>query len=937
MNQPSGGLSTRVGRRVLAMFAASALLPVAISIGVFYGWIKTALVESREAQLAQAVQSYTSSLLERLMTAEASLHDIEHLGNEASNHRWFRTVALIEGSAPARMLIGAASILPSLDPAPDAIAHLDAGRATIAVHADNAGLLSVWMLRRSHNGSAMLIAEVRSESLWGEADDLPSLTSACVIDNSRRALYCSAPDDMHRIAEIHPKVGHAPFGRGAWSDGEVRYRTSYREVFLPSHFRAPSWLVVVSQPESRALATAETVGRIFVPAIALGLLIALFLGSAHVRRTLGPLAALRSATRRLAAREFDARVQPAGNDEFTELGHAFNDMSAQLGHQFDAMRALAEIDGVILSKLSIERIAEHVVQRIAELVPADRCQLMIAESARARRFALYASGIDAAGAAATVVLDAPLIERLLENRDGVRKSGRQCQIHTSAGVPLLAPDSVAFVLPVVIDEALAALIVVTHPEGAAPNADHIELLKRLADRIAVAIEAARRDAELQRNANFDSLTQLPNRRLFMTELPREIARAQHENTQLTMLFVDLDGFSSINDTFGHAVGDELLVQAAQRLRASVRKWDMVARLGGDEFVATLLELPDARQAARIAEHCVDALSKPFELSTGTAFVSASIGIAMFPADGANADTLLQHADMAMYRAKANGRAGYAFFEADMDREAQGRMTMNVDLRRAIERREFVLHYQPQLDVRTQRLGVEALIRWNHPTRGLLKPSEFIGIAEETGLIEAIGQWIIERASRQFVAWRRQGLLLEHISVNVSPRQFRQRDFAELVTRLVQATRIDPRELHLEITESVLLEGPDTLQPTLAALQSLGTPLELDDFGTGYSSLAYLQRLPVSTIKLDRSFVIDIEASQNSRALVRAAVEMVHALGKQIVVEGVETPGQAALLREWGCDAIQGYLLSQPLPAEAFATFVRARQSTATMHAATFVE
>lgn len=904
------------------MFIACALLPVAISIGVFYGWVNGALIEARESQLAQTAQSYSSALLERLALAEQALLSLNIDNAGTQSHPWFRTIAIREGDATARILHGASTQLPAAPDSPVVTAHLEAGNSTVVLQSGDQGNVAVWMMRRIAPGDRAVLAELMPVLLWGEAEDLPGLASACVFGSTRQALYCSAPALRAQAALIQPPQGHAPLGRASWTDGTERYRTSYREVFLPSHFRAQSWLVVVSQPESRALATAQAVARIFIPAIALGLLIALFLGVTHVRLTLGPLVALKAATRRLAAREFEARVPAAGNDEFTDLGHAFNDMSAQLGQQFDAMRVLAEIDGVILTKLNVTQIARLAVERIAQLVPAERCHLLVDESAGDARFTIFTSGIEGSGG--SVALEAAICAQLLQARSGTHKEESQCRILTTDGAPLLSAQSQAFVLPIVLDEALAGLIVITQRDGAPLSADQIELLQRVGDRMAVAIGAARRDAELQRNANFDSLTQLPNRRAFMAELPREIERAAIDGTRLAVLFVDLDGFSNINDTFGHAVGDELLAKAAARLRQSVRKWDVVARLGGDEFAATLLELRDQREAATIAQHCVEVLSKPFELSTGTAFVGASIGIAMFPGDGANADALLQHADMAMYRAKDNGRAGYAFFEAEMDREAQSRMSMNVDLRRALERREFVLHYQPQRDLASGRLvGVEALVRWNHPTRGLLMPSEFIGVAEETGVIEGIGQWIIERASRQLVAWRKLGLPIEHVSVNVSPRQFRQRDFAALIERLVKSTRIDPHRLRLEITESVLLEGPETLTPTLNALQALGTPLELDDFGTGYSSLAYLQHLPVSTIKLDRSFVADIERNGGSRALVRAAIEMVHALGKKIVVEGVETPAQAAMLHEWGCDAIQGYLLSRPLSAEAYAELVLA--------------
>jgi predicted signal transduction protein with EAL and GGDEF domain len=366
------------------------------------------------------------------------------------------------------------------------------------------------------------------------------------------------------------------------------------------------------------------------------------------------------------------------------------------------------------------------------------------------------------------------------------------------------------------------------------------------------------------------------------------------------------------------------VHAAERLRRCLRKADLVARLGGDEFTVVCPDLAEAGDAGVVARHLIETLSQPYDIGHGETFVAASIGIAAYPADGAAAPELLRHADMAMYRAKQKGRGNHVFFEEEMNREAQQRRTLDGELRRALESDQFVLYYQPQLELASNRIvGAEALLRWRHPTRGLIAPGPFIGFAEETGLIERIGAWVLADACTRFASWRADGLVIGHVSVNVSPRQFRNRDFAQAVARVVQETGLDPHALRLEITESVLVDGSAAAEATLAQLAMLGTPLELDDFGTGYSSLAYLQRLPVDTIKLDRSFITGIATSDNARAIARAAISMVHALKKKIVAEGVETQEQLALLRQWGCDAIQGYLFSEPLPAEDFVEFVRA--------------
>jgi EAL domain-containing protein (putative c-di-GMP-specific phosphodiesterase class I) len=328
----------------------------------------------------------------------------------------------------------------------------------------------------------------------------------------------------------------------------------------------------------------------------------------------------------------------------------------------------------------------------------------------------------------------------------------------------------------------------------------------------------------------------------------------------------------------------------------------------------------------VARNAIETLSKPYVLRDAEAFVSASIGIALYPSDGSEAEELLRHADLAMYKAKQSGRRQYAFFEASMNEAVRRRAELATELRQALEKDEFELHYQPQLDVRSGRfVGAEALIRWRHPAHGLVLPSDFVAFAEASGLIEEIGRWALFAASAQFVAWREQGLELEHLSVNVSPRQLQKPGFAQVVGEMLRRAGMPPGALCMELTESAVLDKTAAATANLAALAALGVKLELDDFGTGYSSLAYLQRLPVAAVKLDSAFTRTIHSNPSTQAVVKAAIDMVHALGKTVVAEGVEHEGQTDVLVRMGCDRMQGYLLSGPLAAAAFSRFVRTRR------------
>jgi diguanylate cyclase (GGDEF)-like protein len=677
----------------------------------------------------------------------------------------------------------------------------------------------------------------------------------------------------------------------------------------------------MSQPEEHALAPTRAVARLVLPVVLLGLLIAAFLGLIQVRRTMDPLQRLTDATKRIAQREFDARLPADRDDEFGALAHAFNSMSERLGRQFHALGALAQIDSVILSKVDIDRIVAIALARMKGVVRADWRVVLLADAAGDPAFHVHApeGPADWNGAAET-----------LASADLARLAGAaRGEVFAAEGapqwlVPLFAAGArSAFVLPITLDTRLAGAIVLGHRDVVAPDDDELRLVQDLGDRVAVALATAARDRELYRRAHYDPLTKLPNRTYFLDELARELARAERQSKKLAVLFVDLDGFSTVNDSLGHAAGDELLVRAGERLRACVRKADLIARLGGDEFTAVLPDMRETSDAATVAQHLIAALSQPYDIGHGDTFVAASIGIAMYPADGTTAQELLRHADMAMYRAKERGRGTFAFFEDAMHREAQRRLALDRELRQALENQEFLLYYQPQLDLRTNRIvGAEALLRWQHPTRGIVAPGPFISFAEETGLIEHIGEWALNAACEQFMLWKRAGVPIDHVSVNVSPRQFRRKDFVDSVARAMTAAGLEPGMLHLEITESVLVDDSGAANATLERLIELGTRLELDDFGTGYSSLAYLQRLPVSTIKLDRSFIKGIPASDNAQAIVRAAIAMVHALKKEVVAEGVETGEQLALLCAWGCDAIQGFHLSKPVPPDDFVALLQ---------------
>lgn len=422
-------------------------------------------------------------------------------------------------------------------------------------------------------------------------------------------------------------------------------------------------------------------------------------------------------------------------------------------------------------------------------------------------------------------------------------------------------------------------------------------------------------------ARHDHLTGLPNRLMFHERMQHALARAERNRNRLALVFIDLDRFKNINDSLGHFFGDQLLIQTAQRLRSSVRVSDTVARLGGDEFLVVLENVGDHNRCAQLLVNLHERLEQAYRIEEAVIHAPPSIGVALYPDDGADIVTLMRHADTAMYQVKAKGRNGWSFYAPRMNDEVQERIVLERDLRLALARGEFVLHYQPQWDLTNDCLfGWEALVRWQHPQRGLVPPDKFIPIAEETGLIVPLGDWVLETACREVRDWEQEGLGSYRIAVNLSARQFTQQALGERIEAVLAATGLAPGRLELEITESVLMEDADLTAGILQRLKQLGVTIAIDDFGTGYSSLAYLKAFPVNKLKIDRSFVRDIVSDPNDAAIVSAIISMARSMGLVTIAEGVESEAQRDFLMAQGCQELQGYLFGRPMSASAVRSF-----------------
>jgi diguanylate cyclase (GGDEF)-like protein len=512
-----------------------------------------------------------------------------------------------------------------------------------------------------------------------------------------------------------------------------------------------------------------------------------------------------------------------------------------------------------------------------------------------------------------------------------RQSSPQTGVVASCGVPLTRHGQ------------SVGVILFFLSQSSAMDKEIIALLTRIGKNLSFALEnfdradeKNRADQRIQFLATHDDLTRLPNRVMFNQLFERSIKLARRDGNKCAVLFIDLDRFKVINDSLGHSAGDTLLIEVAKRLRNCVRESDVVARLGGDEFVVMLDQISDRDEVAAVARKILAALLLPIILAGHECRTTGSVGIAVFPENGSDSLTLTKNADIAMYLAKEEGKNDFRFFSSEIKSQSIERLMLESDLRHALELDQLTLHYQPKLDVRTGRItGLEALLRWAHPELGDLPPAQFISLAEETGLIIPIGHWVLKTACAQNMAWQRDGLPSISMAVNLSPRQFLDENLLRDIDEVLISTGMPAHLLQLEITESMVMQNVDRAVKLLDQIQSRGVRLAIDDFGTGYSSMSLMKQFPIDTIKIDRSFVRDLENSSEDRAIAKAIISMGKALGLTVVAEGVETVEQDAFLRGHECDELQGYLFSRPIPAEAIALLLRPTLSSPSLQPSAF--
>ena len=934
-------LRSKVARRIFMLFMISAVVPIITLAVISFNQVNTLINDQTSLQLHSESKAAGMAILERLsfirneLKAYGALLDknpASPAGLLQGEYRkrlatYFRSITVVSSTNRPTHIFGQGTQVPQLTTAE--LHHLSEGKTLITVvpaPGPRQTILMRQLIKPRQPGRGLVIAEITPASLLDfESTDTGILT---LVDASGRLLYTTDPAGASVQKTALRASTRTSTGVFNWYKDGQSYRAGYWNLFLRPDFLIPRWTVVVSEPEADVLAQTRQFHRLFPPVIALSLFVVILLSISQIRRHLVPLERLRDAAGKAADRDFrNAAVEIHSGDEFEELAGAFNAMTSKLGRQFSVLSAMAEIDRSILSALDADYIIDTLLRRMPEVVPCDFVFVVVIEKGAAPTAQLRI-GVPLRNAET----EPRIVSLSADEMDELKKGEVIFVGPTRATLPAyLAPlgerGATDFILfPVMLPDGLAGVIGLAYRDPPALDPEDIAQAGELADRTAVALSNAAWGEKLYHHAHYDALTDLPNRLLLKDRLEQALARASRDGSLVGVLFIDLDRFKKVNDSLGHRTGDQLLVHMAAALAKCVRKADTVVRLGGDEFTVVIPDIDPGEEAvsviSSIARMIMSEFSLPLVIDDREISITTSIGIAVYPKDADNFDDILKNADSAMYHAKDMGGNNFQFYSPQLNAWTLEQLKLESDLRRALERDELRLYYQPQIATDSGRVvGAEALLRWQHPEMGMVSPAKFIPLAEETGLIVPIGEWVLRTACAQNKAWRDQGLEDIMVSVNIAARQFSRSDLVDRVKQVLAQSELEPASLGLEITEETIMDNAESTVERLHQLKELGVYLSIDDFGTGYSSLSYLKRFPIDHLKIDYVFIKSLPEDVESMCIVRAIIAMAHGLNLTVVAEGVETAEQYEFLKQQSCEMIQGYYFAKPMPADEFRRFL----------------
>jgi diguanylate cyclase (GGDEF)-like protein len=925
-------LDSKVARRLFLLFIISALVPIIILAFFSLRQINLLTTQNVEQDLRQGAKSYGLSVYERLtlLDQKLSIHadalEQSSSGSDTDNKSDVFSRLLVINLTDNYVLdltdntYQSSTAFPLISDAEHAF--LLEGNPVVLTQYQPDLPAKIYLLRAIKNSTRIIAGLIEGEALWGGVDTFDESKGFCVYGTENKLLYCSQMQLDAQLQTIKAGWEEQATGNIQWTDGDHSLLVGFWNLFLKPKFLYPSFTIAITYDQDTALESISRLRNIFIIISLFALVIIAFLSTIQIRRYLIPLEELMKGIKRISNNDFDHPVTVSTDDEFNQLANSFNSMSTRISQQFKFLTTLSEIDQLILSHITLKDILATTISHGNNAVQSETINIAMIDEKNNELLDLYSE-------------DMHHVHGMAMSSYPILASEKNALIHKKTTVyeindrdipnylkPLIQKELSCFALvPVVINDKLTAILIFGFSTSDFSEETHSRL-RELGDRFAIALEKSAWENQLYIQAHYDPLTQLPNRQLLNDRLQQAIKRATRDKSSFPIMFLDLDRFKTVNDSLGHTSGDKLLKIVSQRITDTLREEDTVARLGGDEFIIYLATTEHQHEiyshASQIALKIMATITQPFTIDNQDVHISGSIGIATFPNDGEDVDTLLKNADSAMYHAKSEGRNNFQFYSKELNEKAMQTLVMETNLHQALENNEFELYYQPKVETQTGKiLGAEALIRWIHPTQGMIRPDQFIPVAEDTGLITQIGEWTLHEACHQNKAWQDKGLSKIKVGINLSPRQFQHQNLIEIVGQTLANSELSPVYLDLEIIEGTAMHDIEQTIVSLQQLKKLGLSISIDDYGTGYSTLSYLKQFPVDTLKIDMSFIRNLVESSGDRAIVSSTIILAHNLGLTVVAEGVEDAQQLELLQNLDCDEIQGYYFSRPLPADEF--------------------
>ena len=912
--------SAKFSRRLFSQYFISTIIPVIVLSLISFYTISSLLKKNATRQIYAESRAVGLSLNDRLLTMESnliniskSIDNVELIRSNDWLQNMFSGLYITDSIGHNEVIFGDDIVNIELNDYQQN--HLNNNNRLLLAHnPDNNGAQLLILNMLDSNTRQILVAVLNPEYLWDIV--IQDADLFCAVVDKKLFLYC--PDLIYQsenLSKIKEYLASNKHDLNNTTFDGIYYMSNQWDLFLDGVFGFNGVSIIYFMPRNDAFLEYDYYIDALPQSILITLLIVFTLSSVQMRRSLTPLMKLTQGAKDIIAGDYTKKVDIKSNDEFEVLGSTFNTMSHRIDEAFKKIITLAKIDRLILSTSDSEYIVEVLIEYIPSIIPADNIAIFILDLEKGNEGVLFSNNKSDNDISNTIVTIKETEVGELNNTDGIIiKTEADNNTYLS---PLIRLGNTTFLIsPIQNQEIFLGFICSCFQKHTKISQELSDSLTEISDRAAVAFSNAIWENKLFHQAHYDALTTLPNRYLFQDRLEQAIERAKRNNLNVAILFIDLDRFKNINDSLGHTVGDELLIEVSKLLLKCVRAYNSVARFGGDEFTVIISDVNDAEvkiQTERLARRINELMSVPIVINDRKFNISASIGIAIFPGDADNINDLLKNADTAMYEAKRIAVGNHQYYKKRLNKETLELLELENELNRAIENNELILHYQPKININDSIIySVESLVRWNHPERGLVSPGTFIPLAEATGMIGDIGYWIMRTACEQCKAWQDKNINIK-IAVNLSADQFKDEDLYKNIVQILDETGVDIGLIELEVTESLTIKDIDKTIEILTKLRDKGLGITIDDFGTGFSSMSYLQKLPINKLKVDKSFVDNVHLDNDSASIVRAIVGLAHNLSLSVVAEGVEVEAQYDFLKSLDCDEIQGFFFCKPLP------------------------